>query len=119
MALDTAPVVDIVAAKGKYFERGYDVTTTFDPTGYNFKMQVREKEDENSKLLLSFTLAGNNIVITPVTGGFTMVIKKNADLMNLKVGIYYYDIIVYTSAQDEEQLMRGKFTITTKVSEQA
>ncbi len=109
---NTAPV-DIVAVRGDYFERGYDIgSSPFTLLGKTLKAQVRDKE--YGKILHEFNTSNGSILVS----GTIITINCDADVIKLlKIGTYYWDMIAYTSSQDVQTLMKGKFTITNKITE--
>ena len=110
-----AAIVNVTAVRGDYFERGYDIgSSPFSLTGKTLKAQVRDKE--NGKILLTFSTTDASILVS----GTVITINAGADEMKvLRTGVYYWDMIAYTSAADEQQIMKGTFTITDKITAQA
>ena len=110
-----AAIVNVTAVRGDYFERGYDIgTSPYSLIGKTLKAQVRDKE--NGKILLTFTTTDASILVS----GTVITINCDAnEIKLLKTGVYVWDMIAYTSAADEQQIMKGTFTITDKITSQA
>lgn len=95
-------IVDV--QEGDYFERVFNLVT-LDVTGKSGKAQVRE--DEGKPVLLEFSTAN----ATMICSGTQITIKCDADKFTLTKGIYYYDLQIYTTAQDVSTIIKGSFEV--------
>lgn len=97
------------ARKGDYFEREF-IFNTLNLNGKSAKCQVRN--ESGSAVLFEFSTTNSRIVIS----GTSLKLICPSNEFTLDVGIYVYDIQVYTSVADVSTLIEGTFEVIDEIT---
>ena len=86
-------------------------------TGMTLLMQVKKGMDK--PVVCEFKESDNTLVKSVVTTSITTVtLHKSAVSMKLvPVGLYQYSIVMYSSADNEQTIIEGKFDVVVKIAE--
>lgn len=89
-------------------------------TGYTAKMQIRERNDDTSPVLLELTTENGQIVITPLAGKVELKIPGSVtDPLTWKTAYYDLMLIPATGIDDAIRLVEGSVRVSPGVTELA
>ena len=99
-----AKTLNLQITQGRDFSRtltfynDYDAGTKLDISGYTFKAQIREQQDQASTLLATFTM-------TVTTATSTVVMElTDSDTADLPPGIAWWDLVVTVGGNSQSWL---------------
>lgn len=87
--------------------------TAIDLTGATIKMQLRKQYEDVSAVLSLTSVANAGLTITNATSGL---FKINAQIINIEVFNYVYDIQFTLASGEVKTYVKGGFNITPEVT---